>query len=201
MNSLYTSDDINRLCLRISHAGESGKRAPDNPQSNLAKALAKSFQRVDASAISLLAGSFPATALELLPEWEESLGLPDNCTIGETYTIERRRQAVVSRLVGKGSLSKQFYIHLAKTLGYDITIEEFRQARAGFSVCGEAINGDDWSFVWRVNAQQTTYVPARCGITYCGEPLATWGNKILECTIRQLAPTVHCAVIWLPLIK
>lgn len=188
MNSLYTSDDYQSALLAYFPRGRVWQPGPDTPQTNLAKALAKSFQRVDASAISLLAGSFPATALELLPEWEESLGLPDNCTIGETYTIERRRQAVVSRLVGKGSLSKQFYIHLAKTLGYDITIEEFRQARAGFSVCGEAINGDDWPFVWRVNAQQTTYVPARCGITYCGEPLATWGNKILECTIRQLAP-------------
>lgn len=188
MNSLYTSDDYQSALLAYFPRGRVWQPGPDTQQTNLAKALAKSFQRVDASAISLLAGSFPATALELLPEWEESLGLPDNCTIGETYTIERRRQAVVSRLGGKGSLSKQFYIHLAKILGYDITIEEFRQARAGFSVCGEAINGDNWPFVWRVNAQQTTYVPARCGITYCGEPLATWGNKILECTIRQLSP-------------
>ena len=143
---------------------------------------------MDASAISLLAGGFPATALELLPEWEESLGLPDNCTIGETYTIERRRQAVVARLVGKGSLSKQFYIDLAKTLGYEITIDEYRQARSGFSVCGEALNGQDWPFTWRVNAQQTTYVQARAGVTFCGEPLATWGNKILECSLNQLAP-------------
>jgi uncharacterized protein YmfQ (DUF2313 family) len=188
MTSLYTSADYQSALLAHFPRGRVWQTGPDNPQTNLAKALAKSFQRVDASALSLLAGGFPATALELLPEWEESLGLPDNCTIGETYTIERRRQAVVSRLVGKGSLSKQFYINLAKTLGYDITIDEFRQARAGFSVCGEAINGEDWPFVWRVNAQQTTYVPARCGITYCGEPLATWGNKILECTLNQLAP-------------
>lgn len=188
MNSLYTLSDYQSALLAHFPRGRAWQTGPDTPQTNLAKALAKSFQRVDASAISLLAGGFPATALELLPEWEESLGLPDNCTIGETYTIERRRQAVVSRLVGKGSLSKQFYIHLAKTLGYEITIEEFRQARSGFSVCGESINGNDWPFVWRVNAQQTTYVQAKCGVTYCGEPLATWGNKFLECTINQLAP-------------
>lgn len=188
MTSLFTTSDYQSALLAHFPRGRVWQTGPDNPLTKLAQALARSFQHVDASAISLLTGGFPATALELLPEWEESLGLPDNCTIGETYTIERRRQAVVSRLVGKGSLSKQFYISLAKTLGYDITIDEFRQARAGFSVCGEAINGDDWPFVWRVNAQQTTYVQAKCGVTYCGEPLATWGNKILECTLKQLAP-------------
>lgn len=188
MNSLFTVSNYQSALLAHLPRGRVWQTGPDNPLTQLSQALANSFQRVDASAMSLLAGGFPATALELLPEWEESLGLPDNCTIGETYTIERRRQAVVSRLVGKGSLSKQFYIGVAKTLGYDITIDEFRQARVGFSVCGEAINGDDWPFVWRVNAQQTTYVQAKCGVTYCGEPLATWGNKILECTLNQLAP-------------
>ncbi|MEG6417470.1 DUF2313 domain-containing protein [Enterobacter asburiae] len=188
MTSLYTSADYQSALLALFPRGRVWQTGPYNPQTNLAKALAKSFQRVDASAISLLAGGFPATALELLPEWEESLGLTDNCTIGETYTIERRRQAVVARLVGKGSLSKQFYIDLAKTLGYEITIDEYRQARSGFSVCGEALNGQDWPFTWRVNAQQTTYVQARAGVTFCGEPLATWGNKILECSLNQLAP-------------
>lgn len=188
MSSLYTTSDYQSALQALYPRGRVWQFGPAGPQTNLAKALAKSFQRVDASARGLLAGSFPATALALLPEWELSLGLPDNCSIGETFTIERRRQAVVSRLVGKGSLSKQFYINVAKTLGYDITIDEFRQARAGFSVCGEAINGDDWPFVWRVNAKQTTYVQAKCGVTYCGEPLATWGNKTLECTLNQLSP-------------
>lgn len=188
MNSLFTTSDYQSALLAHLPRGRVWQTGPDNPLTKLSQALATSFQRVDASAMSLLTGGFPATTLELLPEWEESLGLPDNCTIGETYTIERRRQAVVSRLVGKGSLSKQCYTSLAKTLGYDITIDEFRQARAGFSVCGEAINGDDWPFVWRVNAQQTTYVRAKCGVTYCGEPLATWGNNMLECTLNPLAP-------------
>ncbi|AYB48622.1 phage tail protein [Candidatus Williamhamiltonella defendens] len=188
MNSLFTTSDYQSALLAHLPRGRVWQTGPDNPLTKLSQALATSFQRVDASAMSLLTGGFPATTLELLPEWEESLGLPDNCTIGETYTIERRRQAVVSRLVGKGSLSKQCYISLAKTRGDDITIDEFRQARAGFSVCGEAINGDDWPFVWRVNAQQTTYVQAKCSVSYCGEPLATWGNKILDCTENQLAP-------------
>lgn len=188
MTSRYTTTDYQSALLAHYPRGRVWRADTENPLTQLAQALAKSFQRVDASAIGLLEGSFPATALDLLPEWELSLGLPDDCSIGETFTIERRRQAVVARLVGKGSLSKQFYINVAKTMGYDITIEEFRQARAGFSVCGEGLNGDEWPFTWRVNAQQTTYIQARAGVTFCGEPLATWGNKILECSLNQLAP-------------
>lgn len=188
MNSLFTTADYQSALLSYFPRGRAWQTEDDNPRTKLALALARSYQRVDASAVALLAGGFPATALELLPEWEASLGLPDNCTIGEIYTIERRRQAVVSRLVGRGALSKQFYISVAGMLGYDITIEEFRPARAGFSVCGEPVNGQDWPFTWRVNARLTTFVQARSGVTYCGEPLATWGNKILECAINKLSP-------------
>jgi len=94
MSSLFTTSDYQSALLAHLPRGRVWQTGPDNPLTKLSQALATSFQRVDASAMSLLTGGFPATALELLPEWEESLGLPDNCTIGETYTIERRRQTV-----------------------------------------------------------------------------------------------------------
>ncbi len=78
---------------------------------------------------------------------------------------------------------------MARALGYDITITEFRQARAGLSACGDALNGDDWPFVWRVNAETTTMTYAQCGLSYCGDPLASWGNKQLECRLSTLCPS------------
>ena len=74
-------------------------------------------------------------------------------------------------------------------MGYTISIKEYRQGRAGLSVCGDGINGDDWPFVWLVEAEDTTISYARVGISYCGDPLRSWGNRQLECRINALAPS------------
>lgn len=70
-----------------------------------------------------------------------------------------------------------------------ISIKEYRQARAGLSVCGDGLNGDDWPFVWLVEAEDTTITYARAGLSYCGDPLRSWGNRQLECRINALAPS------------
>ncbi|ECY3258964.1 DUF2313 domain-containing protein [Salmonella enterica subsp. enterica serovar Alachua] len=188
MTSRYSSNNYATAMQALLPTGRIWPRHPDSTQSKVIAALAKTYQRSDASAVALLAGAFPATALTMLYEWEETMGLPDNCSISEVQTIQQRRNAVVARLVGEGNLSKNYYIEVAAALGYDITITEFRQARCGFSVCGEALNGEDWPYTWKINAGETTYVQAQCGQTFCSEPLSTWGNKILECTMNAIAP-------------
>lgn len=158
-------------------------------QSAVTRALANSFQRSDSESMSLLTNLFPKTAVTMLPEWEATLGLPDDCSIGEVDTISKRQNAVVSKLISSGGQSVAYFISVAKALGYNITITQFRQARAGMSACGDALNGDDWPLTWRVNAESITLVYARCGLSYCGDPLRSWGNKQLECRINALTPS------------
>ncbi|WP_447877507.1 YmfQ family protein [Serratia fonticola] len=164
-------------------------RDPDAVQVAVIRALANSFQRSDRDALSLLSGGFPATATVLLTEWEKSLGLPDDCSIGEVDTIGKRQSAVVSKFISTGGQSKTYFIGIAAALGYTITIKEYRQARAGLSVCGDGLNGDDWPFVWLVEAEDTTIINARAGRSYCGDPLRSWGNRQLECRLSSLAPS------------
>jgi len=63
----------------------------------LVRSVAASFNRVQQQ-IEALANEFniPLTS-ELLPEWETSVGLPDEC-ISQAQTLEERREAVISRL-------------------------------------------------------------------------------------------------------
>jgi len=96
---------------------------------------------------------------------------------------------VVSKLTSTGGLSPGYFVQMAATLGYTVTITLFRPALCGLSVCGDPLNGDDWPFVWRVNAPQTTIKYAQAGISYCGDPLRSWGNKQLECQLNKLAPS------------
>ncbi|WON78556.1 YmfQ family protein [Serratia sp. UGAL515B_01] len=169
--------------------GLAWSRNPNSVQSAVIRALANSYQRSDSDALSLLRGGFPGTATIMLPEWESSLGLPDDCSIGEVDTIVKQQAAVVSKLISTGGQSKSYFISIASSLGYNITIEEFRQARAGMSVCGDPLNGEEWPFVWLVGANDTTIANAVAGRSYCSDPLRSWGNRQLECSLTKLAPS------------
>ncbi|UAN52927.1 YmfQ family protein [Serratia sp. JSRIV002] len=187
--SQYPAESYSQALQSLIPLGLAWPREPGAVQAAVIRALATSFQRSDSDAISLLNGGFPSTATILLPEWEKSLGLPDDCSIGEVDTIAKRQAAVVSKLISTGGQSKSYFIGIARALGYNITIKEFRQARAGLSVCGDGLNGDDWPFVWLVEAEETTISYARAGMSYCGDPLRSWGNRQLECRMNALSPS------------
>lgn len=162
---------------------------------DLLGAMAEEFARVDGRADDLHDEADPRTTVELLADWERIAGLPDTCLAGATQTMQERRAALVGRLTARGGQSRQFFIDLAASLGYTVTITEFRPFRAGISTAGDALTNGDWIFAWRVNAPETTIVSFRAGLSAAGEPLRTWGNTRLECAIERLAPA-HTIVLF-----
>ena len=64
----------------------------------------------------------PQCADELLPEWEQMLGIPDDCFSG-TGTIEERRAAVIVKYAQSNVQTEEDFIALAATLGFEIEIE------------------------------------------------------------------------------
>lgn len=187
--SLFTTDDYRQALQALIPNGRAWPRDPDTVQAAVLRSLAASFQRSDNDALGILSGAFPQTATIMLPEWEKALGLPDDCSIGEVDTIAKRQNAIVSKFISTGGQSKSYFIGIAKALGYNITIKEYRQARSGLSVCGDGLNGDDWPFVWLVEGEETNISYARVGLSYCGDPLRSWGNRQLECRLSALSPS------------
>ncbi|MDP8798328.1 YmfQ family protein [Serratia marcescens] len=187
--SQFTGEEYQRALQSLIPTGLAWPRDPGGVQGAVIRAFATGFQRSDNDAIALLVGAFPETATIMLTEWEKTLGLPDDCSIGEVDTIAKRQAAVVSKFISTGGQSRTYFIGIARALGYNITIKEYRQARAGLSVCGDGLNGDDWPFVWLVEAEETTISYARAGMSYCGDPLRSWGNRQLECRMNALSPS------------
>lgn len=187
--SLYSQNDYATALGALLPTGRAWPRASKTVQAAVLRALGNSFQRSDNDAVNLITGAFPATATVMLSEWERSLGLPNDCSIGEIGSISDRQRSVVSKLISTGGLNRDYYIRVAAALGYTITITQFRPAISGMSVCGDTLNGDEWPFTWRINAPETTIKYALSGASYCGDPLASWGNKQLECAINKIAPS------------
>jgi uncharacterized protein YmfQ (DUF2313 family) len=150
--------------------------------------LMPTWVRLTARALNLLPESFPCSTVELLPEWEATLGLPDECT-GVLPTIQQRTAAVCCKFAARGGQSREYFIRVAKSLGYDIAIDTFKPFYAGQGRAGDPGYGEAWAFAWRVTvdgAATVTYF--RAGNSAAGEPLADWGHDILQCFLTQYAP-------------
>jgi uncharacterized protein YmfQ (DUF2313 family) len=174
--------------------GPAWPRTAESVVARLASSLAQPFRRVHERLCALLAEATPITADALLADWERVLGLPDPCAPA-AQTVAERRARVLQRLAAIGGQSRAYYIEIARALGYQIEIEEFRPFMAGFGRAGDPLYGVPWRFAWRVVAPETTRRYFRAGEGRSGEPLSSWGNEILECTIRRVAPA-HTVVLF-----
>jgi uncharacterized protein YmfQ (DUF2313 family) len=92
---------------------------------------------VDGRAADLLEKeSDPRQTVELLPDWERAFGLPDPC-YQTPLTIPDRQHALVQRMTLLGAQSREFFIYIAASIGYHITITEFRPFMVGIDRVGD----------------------------------------------------------------
>lgn len=87
----------------------------------------------------------PLRTLELLPEWEASLGLPDEC-LGSSQSVDERRAAIVTRLVGLQGASEPDILAFLSGLGFTVTIGHFEVCRIGTWTIAEPLLGPAWQF-------------------------------------------------------
>lgn len=64
----------------------------------------------------------PIDTVEFILDWEQALGIPDECFLG-TGTNAERRADILIKLAQMGVQTEQDFLDLASTLGVDITIE------------------------------------------------------------------------------
>ncbi|MDR2187042.1 MAG: DUF2313 domain-containing protein [Azonexus sp.] len=178
--------------LALLPPGLAWPRDEDAPLTRQLHALADEFARVDARASALIDEADPRSTTELLTDHERVAGLPDACT-GPLATLALRRAALHGRITGIGGQSVAYFTELAAALGYTISITEYRPYRVN-SFVNDPLCDPDWHFVWQVNAPLET-LRWRTVASPVSEPLAAFGNELLECVIRRFAPA-HTLVIF-----
>lgn len=80
----------------------------------------------------------------MLPDWERNWGLPDPC-YKSPQTIGDRQFALLQRMTIEGAQSREFFIEAAASIGYAITITEYRPFTIAMDGCGDCRvygNGD-----------------------------------------------------------
>lgn len=87
--------------------------------------------------------TFPSAVTYTLPDWERDLGLPDTCSTAP-QGVEARVAAVRSKFQAQGGASPAYFICLAASLGYTITIDEPSQFFCETSQCAAPILTDTY---------------------------------------------------------
>jgi len=175
-----TADDYSEVLHALRPVGPA--MAVNDP---VLQGLSVEFSRVHNRLGDLVRESDPRTVNELLTDWEIAFGLPDSCC-ASTATFQQRIDALVARVRGAGTPTPQYFIDLAETVGYSITIDQLAAFTVGSSVV-DPLYPESICFVWQVNSLLTTFASfdVRSDVSAA---LSVWGNAVLECVINRAKP-------------
>ncbi|WP_201829536.1 putative phage tail protein [Microvirga zambiensis] len=142
--------------------------------------------------------TFPSAITYSLDDWEAEYGLPDPCTSpasGDTGRIN----AVRARYGAQGGASPAYFICLAASVGFDITITEPSDFICGVSECGgdDTVVAANMHHEWIVHLINLGDIWFYAGEGIVGEtPLGGFVVATdLECILRRVAP-LHTTLIF-----
>lgn len=179
MSGLYSTEDYAAAFRALMPRGRAWPEDPQSVMMQVLAALSTVYALSDSAAIALLVDAFPVGTSDLLPEWEETLGLPDPCA-GDAPTTAQRQAAVHARFIQGGGLSAERYIEFASALGFSIAIAGYATFRAGRAHAGEPVAGDDWAYAWSV-----TVTADRNAL----------GLDVLRCELEAIKPAATAILI------
>lgn len=188
-----SGDDYADAFARLFPTGPAWPIEEDTVFQKVIRALAQVFGYVDGRAgVLLQVESDPRRTYELLDDWERAFGLPDPC-VPKPLTLPERRIALVNKMTTLGGQSRAFFIALAATLGYSITITEFSPFQFGVSGFGGprgAFDPPSSRFYWRVSVPDPRHTRFRFGVSSFGRNsfLEITRAEDLECVITRWKP-------------
>lgn len=190
-----SKDDILRILQQFLPQGLAWPRALSSVLSKLLRSAGALYEQLDLRLQELLLELNPATATELLTEWEDFTRVIDDCCV-VPGTIEERRARVVLKLNEQGGPSIPYLLGLAEGLGYqDTTITEFRPATCEMACDGPVVT-EIWRYVWQVNlpheGDNHSFFRAD---SVCTDPVDAFSTGVLECRFSKIKPA-HTYVIF-----
>jgi uncharacterized protein YmfQ (DUF2313 family) len=155
----------------------------------------RALDHAQGSADQLLEEADPRTTAALLPDWERNYGLPEPevVALGITLSFQERRAALVTKVVMQGGQRPAFFIALAASLGYAITITQCHPQTTEDDT-EYAVRDEPYRFIWYVNAPTAT-VRDLSSEDDSEMATAVWGNELLEATINRYKPA-HTYVLF-----
>lgn len=184
-----TADDFRQAIKQLLPPGRAFDIEPDSNLDKLLSGLAQEPARANVSGFELIDEAKPDQTDELLPDWEQEAGLPDDCAPA-VQTEEQRRDALVQKLTSNDTVTTAFLQAAAEQLGFAVTVvKRHRRCYGGiYKGClyGDPYGGKYWNYVIEIHAGATNVQMRTYGGAHFGEAYASWGNSLLECVLAKL---------------
>ncbi len=132
---------------------------------------ALSLTRTQENAEALLDEMHPETAIYSLPDWERTCAIVP----GQVDPVQTRQQRTSQKLRARGGLSRQYFIDLASTLGYTITVDEYEPFMTDIGCVGDSISAEEIFFVWLV----TVVDSGVARVEFCTDGSSCVGDSLL----------------------
>lgn len=190
-----SADDYLAQAQALLPPGPAWPRDPAAYVTRLLLALSDEFARADQSASALLDEADPRTTSQLLIDWERVAGLPDGCVVsaGSELSTSQRRSALLARLTMQGAQSASYYVALAESLGYLVSVQEFDVFDVNDDV-ETPIYGEDWVHAWQVTGALNQPVDFTTE-SLVSDALSAWSNAVLECVLNRFKPA-HSVLVF-----
>lgn len=162
-----TAQDYAGALRRLMPTGRAWRFEAGSRQAQLARALARAFARIDNQAEAMLAAYLPGDNINLVPEWEETLGLTDGTA---SLSIEQRQARIRARFTAGNGPSLPFVVSLADRLGMTISITRYAPARAGIMAAGDPVCDENWCSAVGITVTANTGVNAPADLIAALQP-------------------------------
>jgi uncharacterized protein YmfQ (DUF2313 family) len=193
----YSAEEYKRMLKALLPRGKIWQVEDDSTLAEFLHGEGEEFARVDTRSEELIVESRVGTTNQLLTEHETDYGIPDECTDLANTTSERKK-ILLSKIIAVGQQDKDYFIEIALTLGYTITIDEFSPFICGVGVSGDPCGDHVVLFHWRVNivGGKGAIIQFKSGSSQSGDPIKFLpGFDLLKCIFAKLKPA-HTVIIW-----
>ncbi|UQN43750.1 YmfQ family protein [Agarivorans sp. B2Z047] len=117
-----SATDYRQMAQKLLPPGFAWSRNEADNITYFLQGLAESLARADSDISDIEKEIYPESALILIDEWEDALGLPE-CGLGGDDLAKRRLDAY-AKDTAYGGLSQWYYVELATRAGFEVEIDE-----------------------------------------------------------------------------
>lgn len=162
-----SAEQYKSLLKSLLPVGRALTRSPGALIDQLMAALGVELSRAEQRMLDLVRESRPTKTDELITDFEEELELPDY-GLELKSTLAGRRADLMKKVLLIGRQDKAYFIGIAATVGFLITIEEYESSRAGVSSAGDSVDDEYAVFLWKVRVDLEGSKGA-LGLGFCPE--------------------------------
>jgi uncharacterized protein YmfQ (DUF2313 family) len=182
---MHTKQDYIRMFTQLLPPGDAWEASENSFLYNIFAGWAEECIRFEQRMLDLMDESDPRYTLELLPDFENDLGLPDQCFLTAEATIDQRRQEVVNILRNRqGLFSLPQIREVSAMFGFEVEVEEGIPSYFGGRF-GSRFSPDESKYYITIRQISGNIIRARFGASHFGERFTKFDNELLYCVLLR----------------